>query len=462
MAADANIFQQYLQAPKSVLDYGADMDRAEGNRLTLALQRQQVAEGAAKATDASSRRNAIQQVYTQLGPTADPLSRARALQANPLTAADGIAAEKAINENAHLSAQTRQAGSVADKNSYETQVQKADKAITDIASYTSPQQALQQLQVHRDAGDIDPQRAQLLAQQIQAAQTPGDFATWQVGMLRGIMSAKERLTLEQQKAIADQTAGVQVRGQNLTSETARRGQDLTAGTARRGQDMVDARAGQAFNAPQYMETDQGLVALPKKLAPGQAPTATPVMGTNGTPLGKPLKDIPAAVNTAIIANSQNLGKVQQAIELLSGKNSGGAQGDANATGLKGYVPGAILNRTDPQGVETRAAVADIGSMIFHDRSGAAVTVAESPRLVPFIPLTTDDNATAVKKLTRLQQVIQSESQALGDTYSKDQGYKPSPVLTRTSSGGNVPPSGTRIAPGAAPASTDGWSVRVRK
>jgi hypothetical protein len=187
------------------------------------------------------------------------------------------------------------------------------------------------------------------------------------------------------------------------------------------------------NTPQYMETDSGLVALPKKLGAGQVPTGVPVMGTDGQPLSKPLKQVPASVNTAIIANSQAKNQLDRALKLLSGENignpaEGGMQGDKAATGWKGMLPQAILNRVDPSGVATRAEIADIGSLKLHDRSGAAVTASESPRLMPFIPTASDDAATVKKKLERLKLEIDNESKAMGEFYGKDQGYRAPPTL----------------------------------
>jgi hypothetical protein len=85
---------------------------------------------------------------------------------------------------------------------------------------------------------------------------------------------------------------------------------------------------------------------------------------------------------------------------------------------------------DPEGVDARAGVADIGSLVLHDRSGAAVTAAESPRLMPFIPLSTDDDKTVLKKLKRMREIAASEQLGLTETYSKDQGYKANPLVSK--------------------------------
>jgi hypothetical protein len=144
-----------------------------------------------------------------------------------------------------------------------------------------------------------------------------------------------------------------------------------------------------------------------------------------------LKQIPANINLAIIKNNQGVQQLSDTIKLL--------EQNPEATGFRGFVPGAILNRADPEGVDARAGVADIGSLVMHERSGAAVTAAESPRLVPFIPLITDDNATALKKLKRMKAIVEGEQKGLTETYSKEQGYVPNPMVSKISAQGETAP-----------------------
>lgn len=198
------------------------------------------------------------------------------------------------------------------------------------------------------------------------------------------------------------------------------------------------------NSPQYMQTEGGLVALPKRPTPGAPLVGQPVTGPNGEQFGPPLKQIPASANTAIMTNMQNLNRAKQALALVQGGKVGQAQGDTEATGIKGYLPNGVLARVDGSGVDTRAAIADLGSLVIHDRSGAAVTAAESPRLMPFIPLATDNAATVEKKLKRFMDVYQQETDALAQTYSKEQGYRENPILKRTAGNNN------ETLPGALP------------
>ncbi|MBI2725395.1 MAG: hypothetical protein HYX42_04010 [Polaromonas sp.] len=301
---------------------------------------------------------------------------------------------------------------------------------------------------------------QIAQYKAQVAANPQGIAQMADLMFRATLSAKDQLAKTETRNTGSKTDTLSI--DPVTGKTAvinsvanTQSPDSAASVAAtiRGQNLTDARAREAFNAPQYMETDAGLVALPKKLAAGQVPTGTPVMGADGQPLGKPLKPIPATANSGIIQNTQSINNIDRALTLLGGKNigdpkAGGMQGDAAATGLKGYLPNGLLNRVDPKGVDARAEISDIGSLKIHDRSGAAVTISEAPRLLPFIPLATDDDATVVKKLNRLKIALQSESQALQETYSKENGYKPSAVK----------PVATSAAP-AAPIPA-GWNVKA--
>jgi len=137
------------------------------------------------------------------------------------------------------------------------------------------------------------------------------------------------------------------------------------------------------------------------------------------PLGaeEKLKNIPETVNKALTGNASSISQIDKAIDAAA-KNP-------NAIGIKGNLPQTVLNRMDPQGVETRALITEIGSAIIHDRSGAAVAASERPGLVPFIPQATDDSATAIKKLKQLRSKVEADQNGILDFYSPDQGYKPS-------------------------------------
>jgi hypothetical protein len=128
------------------------------------------------------------------------------------------------------------------------------------------------------------------------------------------------------------------------------------------------------------------------------------------------KPIPANIQTGMISNMNAVRQIDKALAALDEH--------PDAVGAKGYVPDMILQRTDPQGVATRALISDIGSLKLHERSGAAVTASEFPRLRPFIPTTTDDAATIRQKLKNFRNeymnVLADQDSAFGD----QAGYTP--------------------------------------
>jgi hypothetical protein len=156
-----------------------------------------------------------------------------------------------------------------------------------------------------------------------------------------------------------------------------------------------------------------------------------------------IKSIPEPINSAVLQNHQSLNKLDDALDLL--------EANKDAIGLKGNLGQTVLNKLDPKGIDTRAAIADIGSIVLHDRSGAAVTAAESPRLLPFIPTPSDTYEAAKSKLTRMRKYAAEEQDALKATYGKEQGYKDFPNLPARA-GVNKPPVG---APPEAKKAPDG-------
>lgn len=134
-----------------------------------------------------------------------------------------------------------------------------------------------------------------------------------------------------------------------------------------------------------------------------------------------LRPIPAIIGRGLVANSQSLTNIDRALKMV--------EEYPQAFGLANVMGDTVRQRTDPKGVSARAAVADIGSLKIHDRSGAAVTAAEFPRLKPFIPSANDKPETVKKKLTLLKEQYQQEQDAINSLYSEDQGYKPAPKLT---------------------------------
>jgi hypothetical protein len=136
----------------------------------------------------------------------------------------------------------------------------------------------------------------------------------------------------------------------------------------------------------------------------------------------PARALPTTAAQKLFENQQNLRRAEMALDLIEGKDVGEMKGDADATGWKGFLPDMWLQRMDPKGTDARAAIADLGSLVIHERSGAAVTAAEFPRLQPFIPKINDDPETVKRKLKRFAQVYKDIATETANFY-KESGYK---------------------------------------
>lgn len=135
---------------------------------------------------------------------------------------------------------------------------------------------------------------------------------------------------------------------------------------------------------------------------------------------KTLRPIPSSAAKGIIENRASLKQIDRALAAV--------EKSPDAFGMQNYLPDMVTQRLGgggfSGGLEARAQVADIGSLKLHDRSGAAITAAEFPRLQPFIPQATDDPATVKKKLENLKANLETMQDEIESFYTPDAGYRP--------------------------------------
>jgi hypothetical protein len=122
-----------------------------------------------------------------------------------------------------------------------------------------------------------------------------------------------------------------------------------------------------------------------------------------TPTGQPMvgkgQQIPTAVTEEFVQSQSNIKSIDKTIKLLD--DNPGAVGP-----ITGRVPSIVRDPfADQRNVETRAAVAQIGSMLIKNISGATVPLGEVDRLRPFIPFASDDPETVKTKLRNLKNEI---------------------------------------------------------
>lgn len=401
---DVSIYQNLLRPGPSAFDYAAEADKRESNKLALEQGRMNLL-SAQRAQDDDQ---ALRGLYSGgIDPYSDE-GVAAALRISPKAGFEAIKgrndANKAKADLAHVQAQTANQQADAQKNTIAAAGDKLKQFRGALDYVDTPDGAARWLKAQYD----DP----LTAGQMQALgpyeeavkripRDPGQFQQWRQ---KAGLGMEKHLEMLQKQATLDETA----RHDRTTEGTA-------AGQLKVAQDRLSYDQGQPKGV--VVQTDAGPVLADPRTAVG-----TPVT-VGGKPVGNKLTAVPASANTAMITNSQNLSNLDTAIKLLEGKDVGEMKGDKAATGWKGFMPGSVLNRVDPKGVDARAALADFGSMVLHDRSGAAVTASEYPRLMPFVPQATDDNATALKKLKRFKQIVEQEQSSLKEAYGPGAGYK---------------------------------------
>ena len=134
------------------------------------------------------------------------------------------------------------------------------------------------------------------------------------------------------------------------------------------------------------------------------------LGGFGKPkaVGSDLQDIPKDQLNAQTQNYAVIRNIDAALEI--------AKKNPEAFGMKNVVGQAIMQRVDPEGVDPRSAVGEIGATKIHDLSGAAVSVSEAPRFSPFVPSATDSPEKIVKNLERMKSNILALEEERRKTY----------------------------------------------
>lgn len=164
------------------------------------------------------------------------------------------------------------------------------------------------------------------------------------------------------------------------------------------------------------------------------------------PAEQPQAQPPATMATAMLNNAASLRSARVALDFVNQR----PQSFGLSAGVQNMAPG-LLERTDPDGTAARAAVANLGSLVIHDRSGAAVTASEFPRLRPFIPQVSDPPEVVKTKLTAFAREYEELLKDQYSAFGPSSGYRPLAPIDEA-----LRPSGARQggAPsGAAPGAT---------
>lgn len=217
--ANPNVFQQLIQPIRSVVDYGADLDRQEMGRIALEGGRRQNALAAlteqqtrAQIEDGLARRNALQRVYSSLPANADPITRARALQADPLTAEQGIAAEKGVIENDKGRASAAKDQAEADAKRAEARYKAADRHAQNLSFVQTPQDIVAYIDEGIQMGLMPPESRQRAVEKAIQMGVPA----WKQAAAQGAVAVLDQFKIDAENKRAQLAADTSIANNKRT------------------------------------------------------------------------------------------------------------------------------------------------------------------------------------------------------------------------------------------------------
>lgn len=238
---------------------------------------------------------------------------------------------------------------------FKQKIEKANKAISDIAALNSPQDAIAGIDRHLANGDIDQAKADALKQSIAQAR---DFKTWQKTTLLNILDAKDRLVTEETsrhnlKTESISAGNLDVARQRLANEFNPELQANIAGAKKRAEENVK------------FETQGKVDVIANRKALQQA-GYDPITGkdditdlikkSTGSYIGKGV-DIGARLYGGATGGSQALAQLEQ-------------KGNAITFGILNGKLGAGISTSDRQFIESLVSRMSDGTLPVDDRLAA--------------------------------------------------------------------------------------------
>lgn len=282
-------------------------------------------------------------------------------------------------------AQAMEADAKANESRYNLTRTKWTKAVTDIASMGSKDEALKHLQAGIDSGDLTPDRAQTIRDSIFAIPDgdAGAFAQWKANTLRGLTSPDVLVRLDQDRAEGEANRNNQVRMTNIREA----GENSRLSVREAGENGRQART-IANGHTQVVPTDDGVVVVDKDSA-----TARVVTDANGKPVAGVTKPMNQEQSNALLFAS----RAKQANDILNGLGSNGVQ--ASVPGSRMPLIGGIVTAMSPDKYQQLdQAKRNFVTAILRRESGAAISSSEFDTAdKQYFPQIGDSNAVIEQK-----------------------------------------------------------------
>ena len=351
----ANIFQQYMAPPKSVLDYSTELDQADARKQSLQQNALALAAGQQKFDEAqqASQRNALVRSALQglpQGATDDQRIQAMRGTATPEGFAAADALSKSLLEQQKGKASAAKDEADAAKTSLARDIALHDFHAQKLATVQTPEDALAWAQEGKALGLFNQpgQYERGVAMIQQAAQSPQTFAQWKAAAMQGGQAIKDQMTQQFQQVQQAETSRHNKASEALTA----------AGQAQqeRASLRADARAREQIgnSKGQVVQTDSGPILVDPRTG-----TGTPIMvGGKTVPpkgTGQTVKDAQSVLNLLDMAEPlldtathSLVGEGYDRAAAAFGKSTEGAQAAAQLRALEGALVAKQPKMSGPQ------------------------------------------------------------------------------------------------------------------
>ncbi len=327
MPVDTSIYQNYLKPPKSIAEYGAEMDIADQNRMALESGRMNLI--AAKQAQADEQ--AVRAAYQK--PGFDPQSDAGIMELMRLSPKAGFSAAEARQKALKAQADLGHVGAQTEKERLSGAKQQIDLVLQAVSAAKDPQsyaQALQFLQANGIKTDGAP-----------AQYDPAAIANF--GQMA--QTAAQRVEQEWKQKGFD----LDVRRANDANANAAAGHAITM----RGQNMVDARTREATAATSQagkppagyrFKPDGNLEAIPG----GPADTKIGGNGAKAQDASDVLSILAEAEPLLAKSTGSYIGTAADEAARTVGISTSGAQASAQLKALQGALVSKMPKMSGPQ------------------------------------------------------------------------------------------------------------------
>jgi hypothetical protein len=395
--ANPNVFAQFAQPVRSVVDYQNDYAKADAlsnqNALqSLALQQQQAA-----TAQSMRERNALQQIAAQSGGDRGALITGLRNSGLPglMTQADTLE---------QGGAKLAETNSVVGKNNAETKTKEYDlhqsmvtHGLQSVLASSTPQLAAQAAADGVQQGYWSMADAQKKIAAI--PQDPAQYAQWRLQQLGALVSAKDQLEASKPVLGTTNTGGATnytsrdpftgaVTTNGSVAMTATPGEQLQAKTTRRGQDLTNSRAIDAMSKPFEVTGPDGTPVLVQQDKTG---TITPVSGFTPKGAGATPKLNEGQGKATTFA--ARMADAESTIQALEGRGISG-------TDMRTLAAGSNYTNwlASPEGQDYRQAQENWVTANLRQESGAAIGKDEMDKDVrKFFPAPGDADSVKAQK-----------------------------------------------------------------